>query len=351
MANTTVLVTGGTGFIATHVIDKLLAKKYNVISTARSEAKYSPLLKNFKAKYPEGTLIYEVVPEISADNAFDEVLKKHPEITIVLHTASPASFGYDLPLEDAYLKPAVNGTLSILEGIKKYSPQVTNVVITSSIVAMADTKASFSGQDCSHVTLTTDMWNPLTWEEVTDPMEAYAASKKYAEKAARKFYEDEKPSYKFATVNPPLVVGPQVFDDLVTKQMNSSNEMVNMVTKLPPSTEPQTSFPAITVDVRDIAEFHVLAFEKEKLADERIAVASSACIGQRFLNILNDNFPELDGKICKGDYASVDKLEDKMCPRYDYRNIIEKAGGYDFIPLETSVIDLFKQYLAKYSIP
>ncbi|GMF55588.1 unnamed protein product [[Candida] boidinii] len=79
-----VLVTGATGFLATHVVDILLSKGYKVIGTARSEAKYEPLLKEFQAKYPQGDLSFEIVQDIGAPNAFDEVLKKHNDIKHVL---------------------------------------------------------------------------------------------------------------------------------------------------------------------------------------------------------------------------------------------------------------------------
>ncbi|TID30960.1 hypothetical protein CANINC_000443, partial [Pichia inconspicua] len=84
MSNKTVLVTGATGFIAQHIIDNLLSKGYAVIGTARSQSKYQPILDAFKKKYPNANLIFEIVPDISAENAFDDVLKKHPEITAVL---------------------------------------------------------------------------------------------------------------------------------------------------------------------------------------------------------------------------------------------------------------------------
>lgn len=345
MTGSTVLVTGATGYIAQHVVDKLLERKYRVIGTARSESRYTSVLKNFELKYPGSDLSFEIVPDMAADHAFDEVLKSHPEIKYVIHTASPASFGLNLPLEETYLRPAVNGTLNILKGIKNFAPQITNVVITSSIVAIFQRGDAYRTE-----TLTNKLWNPITWEEVDNEYDAYNASKKYAEQAARRFYEEEKPNFKLATVNPPLVAGPQLFDSSVSKTLNTSNEIINQIAHLDPtSIKPQDSFPLISIDVRDIAEFHVLPLENERLAEERIAIASSPFIAQRILNILNDNFPELEGKICKGDYDSAERLEEELCPKYDFSSTLNKIGGYRFIPLEESVVDLYKQYFEKYN--
>ncbi|GAV26909.1 hypothetical protein PMKS-000370 [Pichia membranifaciens] len=339
----TVLVTGATGFIAQHVVDKLLKRKYRVIGTARSEAKFAPLLENFKGKYPNADLTCAVVPDIAAPDAFDRVLKKHQEIKYVLHTASPFSFGLDKPYEEAYLKPAVNGTLNILHAIKKYAPQVTNVVVTSSFAAV------MKANDTTTV-FTNESWNPIKWEDVSNEEAAYVASKTYAEQAARKFYEEEKPNFKLATVNPPYVLGPQLFDSSVTKVLNSSNEALNGVAHVDPSeTSPQKQICMLSVDVRDVAEAHVWPLEVPELANEREFIVAGPLIGQRVLNILNDNFPELKGKIAKGDYDSAEKLEKECCPKYDVSGTVNKAHNYKFIPLEKSVVDVYKQYLSKYN--
>ena len=345
MSDSTVLVTGATGFIAQHVVDKLLKRKYRVIGTARSEARYSPILKEFKKKYPKGDLIYEVVADMAADDAFDEVLKNHPEIKYVLHTASPFSYGLDKPFDEAYLKPALHGTLNILNAIKKYAPQVTNVVITSSFAAVKQ-----SGEAFRTTVHTKESWNPIKWEEVKNENEAYCASKTYAERAARKFYQEEKPTYKLATVNPPMVLGPQLFDSSVEKVLNTSNELLNKIAHLDPTaTTPQDTFALLAVDVRDVAEFHVLPLENKELESEREFIASSPLIAQTILNILNDNFPELHGKIAKGDYSSAGEIIAKFCPKYDVSSTLNKASEYKLISLEKSVVDVYKQYFSKYS--
>jgi NADPH-dependent methylglyoxal reductase len=336
----TVLVTGATGFIAQHVLDNLLKKGFTVIGTARSKAKYTPLLEEFSKKYPEGKLSFAIVPDISTPDAFDEVLKENSEIDAVLHTASPFSFGLSTSLEDGFLNPAVNGTVNVLNAIYKYAPQVTNVVITSSFAAIKR-----PGDKYTSVVHTSETWNPVKWEEVTTELEAYPASKTYAEKAAREFVEKNKPNFKLATVNPPYVFGPQTFDRFVGPVLNTSNEILNTISKVDPTTtEPVKILTALAVDVRDVAEFHVRPLEDPRLESERLFIVSEPVTGQSILNILNDKVPQFKGKIAKGDPSQTDALIKKDCPPYDITNLYNAIGGYDFIPLEKSIVDIYDQY-------
>lgn len=345
MSQEIVLVTGATGFIAQHILDSLLSRKYTVIGTARPQERYGEVIDNFKQKYPNSDLSFEIVPDIATPGAFDELLKNHTEIKYILHTASPFSFGLNKPLDEAYLQPAVNGTLNMLNAIKKYAPQVTNVVITSSFAAIRQ-----PGPLYPTALHTNQSWNPITWKDVKNENDAYYASKTEMEHAARKFYQEEKPSYSLATVNPPFVIGPQTFDSFVTKELNTSNETINKITHLPQSNEPQNQFPLLAIDVRDVAEFHVLPLENKELANQREFIVSSPFIAQKVLNILNDNIPELKGKIAKGDYNSVVELEQKYCPKYDISDTTSKVPGYKFIPLEKSVVDAYQQYFSKYPL-
>lgn len=69
----TVLITGASGYIATHTIDSFLRQGYNVRGTVRSQKSASEVLKTH-AKYP-GQLTTVIVPDIAAPNAFDEAVK------------------------------------------------------------------------------------------------------------------------------------------------------------------------------------------------------------------------------------------------------------------------------------
>ncbi|ODV94296.1 hypothetical protein PACTADRAFT_44479 [Pachysolen tannophilus NRRL Y-2460] len=354
MSATTVLVTGASGFVALHVVDVLLSKNYPVIGTVRSAEKGDKILKQFQTKYPNATLRFEIVKDIAEEGAFDEVLKQNKGIKYVLHTASPFSFGFETSPEDAYLKPAVEGTLNVLKAIKKYAPQVTNVIITSSFASVLNYD-KVADQSFIHTEKT---WNPITWEQArVDEHAAYIASKTLAEKAAWDFVEKEKPSFELTTLLPPYIFGPQVFEDaLQSGKLNTSCELINDVLKTNPGdgADDPTKFTKdglLSVDVRDVALFHVLAFEKN-LGNKRLFPVQGKFSQQAFLNIVNKDFPELKGKIATGTpQAAEDAL--KSYPAYD-NSESAKLTGVQFIPLEKSVVDTVQQilhYKKKHGLP
>ncbi|CDK24051.1 unnamed protein product [Kuraishia capsulata CBS 1993] len=326
-----VLVTGGTGFLALYVIDVLLESGYTVIGTARSEARYAPMLKEFEKKYPNVKLSYEIVPEIGAENAFDAVLKGHPEIKYVLHTASPVTFGLNKPLKEAYLDPAVNGTLNILKSVQKYAPQVTRVGITSSDSAVVRETTDF-------VHYTNQSWNTITWEDVTSDLEAYVAAKTIAEKAAWKFVKDEKPSFALTTVCPPYIFGPQLFDSLLGKTLNFSNEIFYTSATSEHTPEFLNQPAEMSVDVRDVALFHKFAIEQEATKGQRLFIAKEFFTYVSLLKLMNKHFPDI-GLPKTGDAGKSPAFS------FDVSNVVELVGGHDFIPLEKSVVDTVAQYV------
>jgi nucleoside-diphosphate-sugar epimerase len=86
--------------------------------------------------------------------------------------------------------PSVNGTMSVLEAVKKNNPKVKRIVITSSFASNIDVT---KGLRPGYVYTEAD-WNPMTKEETVaaGPVAAYLVSKTLAERAAFDFVEKEK---------------------------------------------------------------------------------------------------------------------------------------------------------------
>ncbi|CCH44436.1 putative oxidoreductase [Wickerhamomyces ciferrii] len=337
-----VLVTGASGYIALHVLDALLAKGYHVIGTVRSQDKADKITKQFKAEYPDAKLDFALVADIGVEGAFNEVLQQYPEITDVLHTASPFSFGLNQDLKEAYLDPATKGTKNALEAIQKFGKNVKHVVVTSSFAAILDvTKKT----DPSFVH-TEETWNPIKWEQVNNETLAYIASKKYAEELAQEYVAENKPSWTLTTVNPGYVFGPQKFDDvLVNPNLNTSAEIVNKLLKADPSaTNAFTEPVGPGVDVRDVAKLHVVAIENDELAGKRLIGFESSFSGQTILNSIHKHFPELDGKVAKGQPEGAQEYADKNSFQVDNSATI-KNSGITFTPLDTTFKDSVAQIL------
>lgn len=88
-------------------------------------------------------------------------------------------------------RPAVDGTVNLLEAIQNSNANVSRVVITSSIASILD---PLQGQRPGYVYTEKD-WNPVSKEaaiESGNAVLAYLASKTIAEKAAFDYVENNK---------------------------------------------------------------------------------------------------------------------------------------------------------------
>jgi nucleoside-diphosphate-sugar epimerase len=135
MPSPTLFITGATGFIGSHVVKNALAAGHRVRLSVRKEEQ----IENLKKIVSSDQLDFAVIPDISKAEAFEGKLDG---VEHVIHLASPMPGKGDDFKED-YLKPAVEGTLSILKAAKA-SNSIKRVVITSSFLAVVPLGSMFA---------------------------------------------------------------------------------------------------------------------------------------------------------------------------------------------------------------
>ncbi|KAH9896392.1 NAD dependent epimerase/dehydratase [Xylariomycetidae sp. FL2044] len=336
-----VLLTGGSGFIAAHVLELLLKRGHEVVTTVRSEAKASKI----RAAHPGAKLTVAIVPDIAAADAFDEVIRQNPGLEYVQHTASPFHYKWT-DAKTELLDPAINGTTSVLRAVRAHAPSVRRVVITSSFASiltesqLGDPSRTFSEAD----------WNPSTYEDgVRGPKPtSYRVSKKYAEKAGWDFVAQEKPGFNLATICPPLVFGPVAHHLDSLAGINTSNErLVELLRgewkktsdgELPPTGT------YLWVDVRDVALAHVNAMERAEAGGKRFFCVAGHFCNREVLDAARKNLPELADKL-PGDDVKGGGYPEGGVYGYDNKRATEVLG-IDWIPLEKSVVDTIKSLQA-----
>ncbi|KAI0143195.1 putative NAD dependent epimerase/dehydratase [Pestalotiopsis sp. NC0098] len=332
---TKVLLTGGSGFIAAHILELLLQRGHEVVTTVRSEDKASKI----RDAHPDAKLSVVIVPDIAQPDAFDEVVKT-PGLEVVLHTASPFHYKWSDPKTEL-LDPAIVGTTSILKAIKKSAPGVKRVVITSSFASilsdakLADPKTVFSEKD----------WNPSTYEDGLGDHKptSYRVSKTLAEKSAWDFVEKEKPNFDLATVCPPLVFGPVVHHLNSLAAINTSNErFVDLIRGKWTSGIPDTGV-FFWVDVRDVALAHVEAFERSAAGGKRFFVLAGKFNNREIAAAVRQNFPDLKDKLPTEDVQGGDYPAGGVYG-YDNSRATEELG-IKWISVEKSAVDTVKSLL------
>lgn len=244
MSDTTVLVTGATGFIAGHCIEELLTHGYAVRGTVRDPATADVAHLHALAHRTGGSLEL-VAARLDDDAGWAEAVDG---CTYVWHVASPNPPAVPKDADDL-IRPAVDGTLRVLRAAA--STTVRRVVLTSS------TDAITHGHPDSRVHTEADWSDP-------DRSGPYPRSKLYAERAAWDFVADH--AIELVTVNPGLVLGP-----VQHAHRTTSIEVIRKLLSRAMPAVPHIGFSV--VDVRDVAIAHRLAMETPEAAGNRYILA------------------------------------------------------------------------------
>jgi nucleoside-diphosphate-sugar epimerase len=142
---TTVLVTGGSGFVASHLILQLLAAGYTIRSTARALERAEEVRKWLQDSGTDpGDRLSFFAADLTRDKGWDEAVQG---CTYIQHLASP--FPPEIPeLEDYLIVPVRDGALRVLRAARDAG--IKRVVLTSSFAAVgygqSAQKEAFTGK-------------------------------------------------------------------------------------------------------------------------------------------------------------------------------------------------------------
>jgi len=263
----TALVTGGSGYVAGHLIQRLLEEGYAVHATVRNPRDRFKVgsLVDLQARYPGRLTLFAA--DLLAQGSFHEAMDG---CDTVFHVASP--FLLPEQIKDPrgeLLEPALVGTRNVLGSVNRCS-SVKRVVLTSTIGAIfgdyADVRQMRQG------VLSEDYFNTSSTLE-TNP---YHYSKVMAEREAWRIAGNQS-RWDMVAINPGLVLGPALTPASESGSLFLLDELMRGVFFYG---VPDFSF--ATVDVRDVAQAHVSAAGNPR-ARGRYIVAESSMV--RFVEI------------------------------------------------------------------
>jgi dihydroflavonol-4-reductase len=239
----TVLVTGGSGYIAGFLIRQLVAEGWRVRTTVRSldkEAAVRALLKVDDAR------LAFFAADLNADAGWAEAMAG---CSHVAHVASPVPVKNPTDANEL-IAPARDGALRALRAARDAG--VKRFVMTSSVAAISYGR----GRGVHHFT-------EADWTDLSKPgLSAYIQSKTIAERAARDWVAREASAMEYCSICPSVVLGP-----VWSRDYSASVVIVKKLLDGSVRACPDIGFGV--VDVRDVADLHVRALRTPGLAGER----------------------------------------------------------------------------------
>jgi nucleoside-diphosphate-sugar epimerase len=331
----TILVTGGTGYLGSWVVKKLLEKGYNVRITARDKSKVEKyaFLEEIAAS-SSGTLsVYEA--NLLVPGAFDEAAKGSDAI---FHIASPFTLRFKDPVAEI-INPAIKGTQNVL-GAASSSGTVKKVILTSSVAAVHGDNIDMKEKGLSE--FTEDDYN----DSSTETHQPYSYSKIKAELEAWDIDEKQE-DWKLVVINPSFIMGPPLSDSSNSESIQFMKDILKGKMLIG---APDLEFGY--VDVRDVATAHILAYENNDANGRHI-------IAERVMNVMA--LAKVIKKLYPGKYPLPLMQSPKfmlylvgwafgLSGKYISRNVghhiklnnnkSKDALGLDYTPIEKTVEDM-----------
>jgi len=302
----------------------------------RAEYKAAHLRKTFASYGDKFEAV--VVEDITKEGAFDEAVQG---VDAIAHTASPFHLKADEP--DEVIIPTVHGTTSVLQSALKHGAGVKRIVITGST-------ASVLTPSTEPRTFSEENWNEASVTETralgraAPAISKYRASKVLAERAAWDFHEKHKSEvgWDLVVLNPPYVFGPPLHEADAADSLNESlHDWYHTVCKSSKSNKTLSTAGSAWIDVRQIAEAHVLATQKEAAGGERIIISAGPFIWQEWVNAART----ADSNVPAGDEAYV-----KGSVPYPIIYLTDKSDrilGIKWLSMEESARDALAEFKAR----
>jgi nucleoside-diphosphate-sugar epimerase len=270
-----VMVTGGSGYIASWIVRQLLESGVSVNATVRSlEAKTKiSHLEDMRDEFPGQLELFEA--DLGIIGSFDRAALG---CDALIHCASPFFISDISDPNEELIRPAKGGTINVLQAATR-SGSVTRVVLTSSVAAIhtdnIDWQRKASGM------LDEADWNTTASEKY----QPYSYSKTLAEQAAWEYAKGQD-QFTLVAVNPSFVIGPSL-------STRSDSTSVGTIARFF-SGELKIGVPDLRfgmVDVRDVARAHILALENQE-AEGRFILMSESLGFPLVAEILRERYGE-----------------------------------------------------------
>jgi nucleoside-diphosphate-sugar epimerase len=345
MKEQTVLVTGGSGFVASHLVLQLLEAGHDVRTTVRKLGDGRKLrpLESLQQRFPGKLSLFEA--DLLAEGSFDEAVRG---CSVVHHVASP--FLLPEKIKDGrrqMLEPALSGTRNVLNSVNRCD-SVGRVVMTSTVGAIFGTYADVLKMDGE--ILSERYFN----ESSTLDNNPYHYAKTEAEKEAWRLCGAQS-RWSLVTINPGMILGPSLTPASDSGSLFLIDEMLKgyFFYGMP-------DLSLTTVDVRDVARAHIAAADKAEAQGRYILAAPLMSSFVEISSILKSvhNRPYLlprhripDGLVrLIGPLFGLtqDYIRDHLGIRFtvDNRRSVEELGiGYR--PIEETLIDHYNSWVAQ----